>query len=88
MEPTHSRVLWTNKETVRVPKLVKRGKMKKIVHKIDKESNSWYLNIFLIITFIIFMIFFLYNCKDGLFKSMDTDSVPTPYSNDLVYKLQ
>jgi hypothetical protein len=64
-------ILWTNKETFQVPKLISK-RVKASIPVIDKASNSWYLNVFLIISFIIFGIFFLLNCRSGIFQSMET----------------
>ena len=90
MEPSHSTVLWSNnKETIRAPKLVKVVKKHKQLVVVDKATNSWYLNIFLLIFGILFGIFFLYNCKNGYFKTIDEPTFPEPYNkSDLVYKLQ
>ena len=54
--------------------------------KISKEVPikvpvKWNLNIILIISFILFLAFFLYNCKYGMFKCVSNE--PMPYS--LVY---
>ena len=87
MNPSHTTILWTNRETVRAPKLVKHKKFKAETFKVDKASNSWYLNVLLITFFFIFLTFFLMNCKDGFFKTIDSE-IPIPYSSDLVYKLQ
>ena len=42
----------------------------------SKKNVSWYVNIGLLIGFVIFSIFFLLNCKSGLFKTIDIDPVP------------
>ena len=39
--------------------------------------KKWNLNKILLILFVLFMIFFLYNCKYGMFRSME--DVPEPY---------
>ena len=39
--------------------------------------KKWNLNKILLILFVLFMIFFLYNCKYGMFQSME--DVPEPY---------
>ena len=74
-----------SKETIKVPSLVNSKKFPNVVKKVinSKKTNSWYLNIFLIIGFVLFIAFFLYNCKYGCFK-VDSQE-PLPYS--LVYKL-
>jgi ABC-type uncharacterized transport system permease subunit len=74
-----------DKQTLQSPKLVNPKNFKisipKEVPEIIKKSNSWYLNVFLIILFLIFTLFFLYNCKFGMFKTIGDE--PMPYS--LVY---
>ena len=72
-----------DKQTSQSPKLVN-PKYFKVPHESVqiipeiKRSNSWYLNVFLIIIFLIILVFFLYNCKYGMFKSMENE--PLPYS--------
>ena len=39
-----------------------------------KKLKKWNLNKILLICFFIFTIFFLYNCKYGMFKSMENES--------------
>ena len=57
------------------PKLLQSLK-KVVVSKVTKESVSGYLNTILLVGFVIFSIFFLLNCKAGVFKSIDIDPVP------------
>ena len=72
-----------DKQTLQSPKLVYPKYFKvplesvKIIPEV-KRSNSWYLNVFLIIVFLIITVFFLYNCKYGMFKSIENE--PLPYS--------
>jgi hypothetical protein len=35
---------------------------------VPKKIKWWNINIILLITFVVFMVFFLYNCKYGYFK--------------------
>ena len=44
----------------------------------NKARNSLILNLVILFIFIGFFIFFLYNCKYGMFKNMEID--PVPYS--------
>jgi len=47
----------------------------------SKKFNSFYLNILLLVLFIGFFIFFLINCKYGMFKSLDIDPIPFTFSS-------
>ena len=78
-----------NKESTVIPKLVNSQNFKikqpKIINpKIVFKNNSWYLNLSLIIIFIVFLVFFLYNCKSGMFSGNFDE--PEPYS--LAYNLK
>jgi len=44
---------------------------------ITTTPKKWNLNKILLILFVLFMIFFLYNCKYGMFKTME--DIPEPY---------
>jgi len=44
----------------------------------NKARNSLILNLTIVLIFIGFFIFFLYNCKYGMFKNIEID--PVPYS--------
>ena len=44
----------------------------------NKARNSLILNLVILFIFIGFFIFFLYNCKYGIFKNIEID--PIPYS--------
>ena len=47
----------------------------------SKKFNSFYLNILLLVLFIGFFIFFLINCKYGMFKSLNIDPIPFTFSS-------
>jgi hypothetical protein len=70
------------KETIKRPRLTDVPIMpipeitKKIAEQIPPKIVKWNLNIILIIFFILFTIFFLYNCKYGMFKSIDQEVYP------------
>ena len=70
-----------------LPKLVNKAhfkieKIKEVFTPVSsKNFNSFYLNILLLILFIGFFIFFLINCKYGMFKSLDIDPVPFTFSS-------
>jgi hypothetical protein len=76
-----------SKQTRKTPVLVnpENFKIKKV--KIDpldvKKSNSKKLNLIVFVSFVLFLIFFLWNCKYGCFKGEDKS--PEPFS--LVYNL-
>ena len=75
------------KESKTTPSLVNPQNFKKAV-KIPKEVTNevpvkWNLNVILIIFFILFLAFFLYNCKYGCFK-VDSEE---PLPHNLVYNL-
>ena len=72
-----------NRETSKVPSLVNPEYLKKITIKEPlKIRIKKYLSLDLIILifFILFLIFFLINCKDGIFKNIDTDPIPYTFS--------
>ena len=52
-----------------------------IKNKISSKPVKWNLNKIILILFGLFLIFFLYNCKYGIFKYIEND--PVPYS--LIY---
>lgn len=81
------------KETKTIPGLVNLDNFKKIEKVTLPEKISlpeihatkkFNLNKILLIGFVLFMIFFFYNCKYGIFKSVQDE--PVPYS--LVYNLK
>ena len=80
----------------KVPRLVNPENFKNIIEKISKPVKTesfaeiklenikpvkWNLNKILLILFALFTVFFLYNCKYGMFKCVSNE--PMPYS--LVY---
>jgi hypothetical protein len=73
------------KESKTIPSLVNPQNFKvEIPKEIPKGPPvKWNLNLVLIICFILFLAFFLYNCKYGCFKVESQE--PLPYS--LVYNL-
>ena len=67
-----------------LPKLVNQQHF--IIKKVNipvssKKFNSFYLNILLLILFIGFFLFFLINCKYGMFKSLNIDPIPFTFSS-------
>ena len=70
-----------------VPNLVNPNNFDAVVPLLNtkelKIKNSKRLNIIVLVGFVLFTIFFLYNCKYGIFKSMSSD--PMPFS--MVYNL-
>ena len=66
------------KETVKSPKLTE---IKIPINPPELKTFKWDLNIILIILFIVFTIFFLYNCKYGIFKTVETEFLLYPYLN-------
>jgi len=73
------------KETKELPSLVnpKNFKITKEVPVVSFKQNSKNLNKILLTGFVIFFVFFLLNCKYGIFKP--TQFEPEPYS--MVYNL-
>jgi hypothetical protein len=76
-------------ETKVVPKLVNPENFVSVIKKVKPVpvvpgsatvpvKVKWNLNKILLVLFVLFMIFFLYNCKYGMFKSIGTE--PIPYS--------
>ena len=49
--------------------------------KMPKREAEWYLNISLLVGFVLFLIFFLYNCKYGMFKAEDVGFVPYNFNS-------
>jgi|688.fasta_scaffold2447413_1 hypothetical protein len=70
-----------DKETLTLPKLVNVNNFKLNVPVEKSKNMKWNLNKILLFLFVLFLIFFFYNCKYGMFKCMDDE--PIPYS--LVY---
>ena len=76
------------KETRKPPTLVNPDKFKikkpKVLDpEIIKKNNSKKLNIFVGVGFVLFLIFFLWNCKYGFFKAKEQS--PEPFS--IVYNM-
>ena len=46
-----------------------------------KNKMKWNLNKILLILFAIFLVFFLYNCKYGMFKAEDVEFVPYNFNS-------
>ena len=66
-----------NKESSKTPNLVNKSiKIANAGIKIDKKPKKWSLDVIVLIIFILFMAFFLLNCRSGLFKVDE----PAPYS--------
>ena len=73
------------RETLKRPKLVNPENFNvTLPEQKVKIDVKWNLNKILLILFGIFLVFFLYNCKYGIFKDIQTE--PVPYS--LVYNLK
>jgi hypothetical protein len=74
-----------NRETTKIPILVNPEYIKKSI--IKKESFEKIirkyvsLDFVILLFFIIFLIFFLINCKNGIFKNIDLDPIPYTFSN-------
>ena len=63
------------KETKKIPKLteIKLPEIKLNLKLPNLPDVKWNLNWILILFFILFGIFFLYNCKYGMFKAIDIE---------------
>ena len=76
-----------NKETVKIPKLVNLNNFKngttgttgtlEIPNKFITNKHFTF-NMVVLILFLIFLIFFLMNCRNGIFKNINFD--PLPYA--------
>ena len=62
----------------KIPKLVNPENFINLPEVKIKNKMKWNLNKILLILFAIFLIFFFYNCKYGMFKA--SESEPSPYS--------
>ena len=74
------------KESKTTPSLVNPQNFSKKIKTVElptQKSVKWNLNVILIIFFILFLAFFLYNCKYGCFK-IDSEE---PLPHNLVYNL-
>lgn len=65
-----------NKESSKTPNLVNKSLKLPSIIKIDQKPKKWSLDVIVLIIFILFMAFFLLNCRSGLFKVDE----PAPYS--------
>ena len=67
-----------NLESSTLPKLTNPGyfKPKIEISKIEITKNKFSLNKIVLILFTIFTIFFLYNCKYGIFKNDESKIIP------------
>ena len=66
-----------NKETIKTPKLVNQEYFK-IKDPQVKNIIKFDINVVILIIFLGFFVFFLLNCRSGIFKNIDLD--PVPYS--------
>ena len=64
-----------NRETTQQPRLTNKIKMT-VPIEIVKENSFFSLNALILILFLAFFVFFLYNCRSGIFKNIDLDVVP------------
>jgi hypothetical protein len=64
------------KESIKQPRLTDIANIPKKLIETPKKFIKWNLNMTLIIFFVCFMAFFLYNCKYGMFRSIDQDVYP------------
>ena len=64
-----------NRETTQQPRLTNKVKMATPI-EIVKENSFFNLNTIILVLFLAFFVFFLYNCKSGIFKNIDLDVVP------------
>jgi hypothetical protein len=66
-----------NKETTKVPSLVNKDNFK--IPEVKKNGFFKFdINAIILIGFLLFFVFFLLNCKSGIFENIDLD--PIPYS--------
>ena len=72
-----------NRETTKVPVLVNPEYIKKNIKKepIEKKIRKYVsLDFVILLFFLVFLIFFLINCRDGIFKNIDLDPIPYTFS--------
>ena len=62
----------------RTPKLVNPEHFKKKDIPLKKGAPFWNINLILLVLFLGFFVFFLINCKSGIFENIDLN--PVPYS--------
>ena len=64
------------KESIKQPRLTDIVNIPKKIIEPPKKLVKWNLNTILLILFVCFTAFFLYNCKYGMFRSIDQDVYP------------
>ena len=72
-----------NRETTKVPVLVNPEYIKKTIKKesFEKTIRKYVsLDFVILLFFLVFLIFFLINCRDGIFKNLDLDPIPYTFS--------
>lgn len=72
-----------NRETTKVPVLVNPDYIKKTIKKesFEKTIRKYVsLDFVILLFFLVFLIFFLINCRDGIFKNLDLDPIPYTFS--------
>jgi hypothetical protein len=72
-----------NRETTKVPVLVNPEYIKKNIKKesFEKKIRKYVsLDFVILLFFLVFLIFFLINCRDGIFKNIDLDPIPYTFS--------
>lgn len=72
-----------NRETTKVPVLVNPEYIKKTIKKesFEKTIRKYVsLDFVILLFFLVFLIFFLINCRDGIFKNIDLDPIPYTFS--------
>jgi hypothetical protein len=65
----------TNQRPKLTSSLLKNKPQVESVVPVPQTVKKWNLNKILFISFVLFTIFFLYNCKYGIFKSTETHNV-------------
>jgi hypothetical protein len=61
-------------ETKTIPRLVDPGNFKITAPPV--KVKKWNLNKILLVLFILFMVFFLFSCKYGMFKNIQNEPIP------------
>ena len=72
-----------NRQTTKVPVLVNPEYIKKTIKKesFEKTIRKYVsLDFVILLFFLVFLIFFLINCRDGIFKNLDLDPIPYTFS--------
>ena len=59
-----------------IPKLVNPENFKMKINIPKSKNNFWNRNLIILFLFLAFFVFFLINCKAGIFKNIDLDPVP------------